>query len=70
MTVNKGLYLVLAFFLGGIGIHKFYAHKWLAGVFYIALWLTGLPLAFIFVTFDLIVAIFFKKADADGNIKI
>jgi hypothetical protein len=27
MEVNKIIYIVLAFFLGGFGVHKFYAGK-------------------------------------------
>ena len=41
-AVNKVAYCLLAFFLGGLGIHKFYAGKTLLGVLYGAL--AGAPL--------------------------
>ena len=31
MEVNKIIYIVLAFFLGGFGVHKFYAGKTMSG---------------------------------------
>lgn len=34
-AVNKIVYCILAFFLGGIGIHKFYAGKIASGILYI-----------------------------------
>lgn len=33
--VNKIAYCVLAFFVGGFGAHKFYAHKYVKGVLYL-----------------------------------
>ena len=36
MFVNKGMYIMLCLFLGGLGIHKFYAGKWFQGLLYVA----------------------------------
>ena len=35
--VNKVIYCVLALFLGGFGVHKFYAGKNIAGIMYLLL---------------------------------
>lgn len=34
---SKGIAYLLWFFLGGLGIHKFYLHKWGMGIVYIIL---------------------------------
>ena len=39
---NKAIAGVLAIFLGGLGIHRFYLGQWW-GLFYILFWITGLP---------------------------
>ena len=36
MEVNKIIYIVLAFFLGGFGVHKFYAGKTMSGLLHLA----------------------------------
>ena len=64
-SVNKVIYILLALFLGGIGIHKFYAGKNAMGVLYLAFSWTGVP-AFLTVI-DIIVAVF-KPSDRNGNI--
>lgn len=66
-VVNKLVYCILAFFLGGIGIHKFYAGKSGAGIAFLLFCWTGIP-AFI-ALIDFIVGLT-KKADANGNIII
>ncbi len=33
MKVNKAIYVIVALFLGGLGIHKFYADKFGQGLF-------------------------------------
>ena len=33
--VNKIAYVLLCFFFGGIGIHKFYAGHWILGLLYL-----------------------------------
>lgn len=34
-TYNKTAAILLAIFLGGIGAHKFYQHKWIQGLIYL-----------------------------------
>lgn len=67
MKVSKGLYIALCLFLGGVGIHKFYAGKWIAGLLYLALCWTGIPV--VLSLFDLLVAIF-NRADDYGEIYV
>lgn len=66
-AVNKIVYCVLAFFLGGIGIHKFYAGKIGTGILFILFCWTGIP--FLISIIDFIVGLC-KKADANGNILV
>ena len=65
MTVSKGIYIGLCLFLGGIGVHKFYAGKWAQGLLYLAFFWTGVPL--ILSVFDLFGTIF-KRPDEYGQI--
>ena len=64
-VVNKLVYCILAFFLGGIGAHKFYAGKTGVGLMFLIFCWTFIPsfVAFIDFLFGLT-----KKADANGNI--
>lgn len=66
-AVNKIVYCVLAFFLGGIGGHKFYAGKISSGILYFLFCWTTIPAFIAFI--DLIVGLF-KKADSNGNILV
>ncbi len=66
-AVNKVIYCLLAFFLGGIGVHKFYAGKTGTGILFILFCWTFIPAFIAFI--DLIVALF-KKADSNGNILV
>lgn len=66
-VVNKTAYCILAFFLGGIGIHKFYAGKTGAGVTMLLFCWTFIPA--IIALIDFIVGLT-KKSDANGNIII
>ena len=40
---NKTVAILLAFFLGGIGVHKFYLGNAMLGVVYLLLCWTGIP---------------------------
>ena len=64
-VVNKAAYCLLAFFLGGLGIHKFYAGKTGAGIAYLLFCWTFIP--GIIALIEFFVALF-KKADINGNI--
>ncbi len=66
-VVNKVAYCILAFFLGGFGIHKFYAGKTGAGVTMLLFCWTFIPA--IIALIDFIVGLT-KKSDANGNIII
>lgn len=48
VAVHKALYIVLAIFLGGIGIHKFYEKKAAAGILYLLFCWTFIPLLIAF----------------------
>lgn len=66
-AVNKVVYCILAFFLGFIGVHKFYAGKIGTGILFLLFFWTCIP-AFI-ALIDFIVGLC-KKADANGNILV
>lgn len=66
-VVNKVVYCLLALFLGGIGVHKFYAGKTGAGICYLLFCWTFIPL--ILSLIDLIVGLC-KHSDSNGNIAI
>lgn len=66
-AVNKVVYCLLAFFLGFIGIHKFYSGKTSAGILYLLFCWTFIPAFIAFIEF--LVALF-KKSDANGNILV
>ena len=67
MSVNKGIYIGLCLFLGGIGAHKFYAGKWFTGLLYLAFSWTWVPV--ILSLIDLLVAMF-KTPDQYGQIRV
>ena len=67
MTVNKGTYIALCLFLGGLGLHKFYSGKWMQGLLYVAFCWTWLPV--IISLFDLLGAMF-KTPDQYGQIRV
>lgn len=66
-VVNKTVYLLLAFFLGGFGIHKFYVGKIGAGIGYILFSWTFIPAFIAFIEFFIAL---FKTADSMGNIVV
>ena len=43
MKVNKILYSALSFFLGGLGVHKFFVNKTGLGLLYLLFCWTGIP---------------------------
>lgn len=49
--LNKAVLLVVTFFAGGLGIHKFYLGKTVQGVFYLLFCWTGIPSFIAFVEF-------------------
>lgn len=66
-VVNKMVYLLLAFFLGGLGVHKFYAGKIGAGVIYLLFSWSGIPTIISLIEFFVGL---FQVADANGNIVV
>ena len=67
MMVKKGAYIGLCLLLGGAGVHKFYAGKWLVGILYALFCWTGIPL--ILSIFDLFGAMF-KRSNEYGQIRV
>ena len=63
--VNKTIYCLLAFLLGGIGLHKFYEGKVFTGILYFVFSWTFIPAIFALVDFF---AALFKSSDKKGNI--
>jgi TM2 domain-containing membrane protein YozV len=66
VKVNKVIYVVLCFFLGWIGVHKFYSNQLLQGMLHLVFFWTGIP--YIIAIISGIITIFFKKADDNGLI--
>ena len=66
-SVNKVGYVLLAFFLGGIGIHKFYAGHILLGFIYLIFCWTFIPGFIAFIEFIIGLC---KTADEKGNIQV
>lgn len=66
-VVNKWIYVLLAFFLGWIGAHKFYAGKIGAGICYLLFWWTGIPAIIAFIEFIIALC---ANPDSNGNILV
>lgn len=66
-AVNKVVYCILAFFLGGIGIHKFYAGKIGTGILYMLFCWTFIPSFIAFIEFIIGLC---QKSDSNGNILV
>ena len=67
MKVSKGIYILLALILGGIGAHKFYAGKWIQGLLYLVFSWTYVPVALSLI--DLVIAMM-TRADEYGQIEV
>lgn len=65
--VNKVAYMLLAFFLGGIGAHKFYSGKIGAGIAYLIFSWTFIPSIIAFVEFIIALT---RTSDEYGNIYV
>ncbi len=63
--VNKLVYCLLALFMGGIGVHKFYAGQMGKGIMFLLFCWTGIPAIIAFFNF---IGGLLKPADANGNI--
>ncbi|MDE6881557.1 MAG: TM2 domain-containing protein [Lachnospiraceae bacterium] len=63
--VSKTAYCLLAFFLGGIGIHKFYSGRIAAGILYLLFCWTGIPAFIAFIEFIIGIC---KESDSNGMI--
>ncbi|EHJ08459.1 TM2 domain-containing protein [Staphylococcus simiae] len=66
MKVNKTIYVLVAIFLGGVGVHKFYADQFGQGLLHLLFFWTGIPSVVAII--NAIIVIFTKKADKDGYI--
>ena len=62
---NRTTAAILAFFLGGIGVHKFYLGRTAAGVLYLIFCWTAIPAVIAFVEF----IIFLTMSDEAFNLK-
>lgn len=67
IVVNKTKYILLAFFLGSFGLHKFYEKKNGLGIFYLIICFTGIS-CLLGVAEAIIMA--FNKKDDFGNVVI
>lgn len=65
MKVNKIIYIVLAIFFGGLGLHKFYAKNNGRGILYLLFFWTGIPEILGIIEGILTI---FKPSDEEGNI--
>ena len=65
--VHKGTYLLLAAITGWIGLHRFYAKKYITGILYLIFSWTTIPIYLSIV--DFFIALI-KKKDNYGRIKV
>jgi TM2 domain-containing membrane protein YozV len=67
MSVNKTIYILLALFFGGFGIHKFYAKKNSSGLIYLIFCWTGVPQILGVIS---AVITLFKPSNDEGEIQL
>lgn len=75
-TKSRAVYIILAIFFGGLGVHNFYAGYKNKGVWQLVLCLVSIPLSFVIVGFFtglalliwVIVDIVTINKDSDGNL--
>ena len=65
--ISKVTFLLVTFFLGGIGVHKFITGRMLQGILYLVLCWTGIPAILAIVEF---VIGAMKNTDANGMIEV
>lgn len=63
--VNKVSYCILAFFVGGFGVHKFYAGRTGSGVLYLLFCWTFIPAIIAFIEGLIVIG---KPTDQNGNV--
>lgn len=79
--INKWIYILLALFLGGVGLHNFYAGKSVIGIVWLVLFGLGFLLSFIGIGWFIVgllwiaaivqaVIALCKSSDSDGNITV
>ena len=66
-VVNKLAYVLLALFLGGFGIHNFYAGKTGQGILFLLFFWTAIPAIVAFIQASIALC---QPSDANGNILI
>ncbi|QMU63842.1 MAG: NINE protein [Flavobacteriaceae bacterium] len=64
---NKTTTTLLAFFLGGLGVHQFYLGKSLKGIFYLLFSWTFIPVFIAFIDFILLLVMGQEKFDLKYN---
>jgi TM2 domain-containing membrane protein YozV/Tfp pilus assembly major pilin PilA len=62
---NKAVLLLLTFFLGGFGIHRFYLGNYVLGIFYLLFSLTGIPALIALIEFIVFVFTSSEKIEED-----
>ena len=64
-SANKEVLLLLTFFLGGLGVHRFYLGNYILGIFYLLFFWTMIP--FLISLIELIVFIFMSSEKIEDN---
>ncbi|HEY9703824.1 MAG TPA: TM2 domain-containing protein [Allocoleopsis sp.] len=64
---SKGAAIVLCFFLGGLGIHKFYLGETVPGILYLVFCWTFIPSLIAFIEFFLLIFMSDQEFDVKYN---